>query len=127
MKQLLKYNPNFIKLGLYTLIMILMCVWVALFIFSIQSQYAGDFINLRFNVYEGIREINSAQYVWQYLIYSILFSILNGLGIWYIQKRFINPHIQNTLIYWIFGSSVLTLSLIAYYLALVLDMNNISS
>jgi len=124
MKQLLKYNPNFIKLGLYTLIMILMCVWVALFIFSIQSQYAGDFINLRFNVYEGITEINSAQYVWQYLIYSILFSILNGLGIWYIQKRFINPHIQNTLIYWIFASSIIAISLLGVYLWLVLSVNS---
>lgn len=124
MKQLLKYNPNFIKLGLYTLIMILMCVWVALFIFSIQSQYAGDFINLRFNVYEGITEINSAQYVWQYLIYSILFSILNGLGIWYIQKRFINPHIQNTLIYWIFASSIISISLLGVYLWLVLSVNS---
>jgi len=124
MKQLLKYNPNFIKLGLYTLIMILMCVWVALFIFSIQSQYAGDFINLRFNVYEGITEINSAQYVWQYLIYSILFSILNGLGIWYVQQRFINPHIQNTLIYWIFASSIISISLLGVYLWLVLSVNS---
>jgi hypothetical protein len=101
-----------------------MCVCVALFIFSIQSKYAGDLINLRFNVYEGITEINSAQYVWQYLIYSILFSILNGLGIWYVQKRFINPHIQNALIYWIFGSSITVISLLGVYLWLVLSVNS---
>jgi len=61
------------------------------------------------------------------LIYGILFSILNGLAILYIQKKFSKPEIQATIIYWIFGSSVLVLSLLAYYLALVLNMNNISN
>jgi len=127
MKAILQYNSKFIINIIYSGVMFLICVGLTLLILRIQTKFGGNLINLRFNVYEGITMIDSARYVWQYLIYAVLFSIINGLGIWYIQKRFINSSIQNTIIYWIFGSSVLVLSLLAYYLALVLNMNNISN
>jgi hypothetical protein len=124
MKQLLKYNPKFLINIIYIGVMSLMCLGILLFILKIQTQYAGDLINLRFNVYEGITVIDSAKYVWQYLIYAILFSILNGLGIWYVQKKFSNPMIQNTVIYWISGSSIIAISLLGIYLWLVLSLNS---
>jgi hypothetical protein len=107
--------------------MFLMCLGVLFFILKIQTQYGGDLINLKFNIYEGITEINSARNVWQYLIYGVLFSILNGLAILYIQKRFANLNIQNGIIYWIFGSSIIVISLLDVYLWLVLSVNNVSN
>ncbi|MEY3470975.1 MAG: hypothetical protein RLZZ223_325 [Candidatus Parcubacteria bacterium] len=103
-----------------------MCLVVLFFILKIQNQYAGDLINLRFNVYEGITVIDSANYVWQYLIYSTAFSIINGLSIWYLQYkyRFTKSKIKYIIIYWIFGSSVLVLSLFIAYLWLVLSINS---
>jgi hypothetical protein len=124
MKQLLKYNPKFLINIIYAGVMFLMCIGLLLLILRIQTEYAGDFINLRFNVYEGITEINSAQYVWQYLIYGVLFSILNGLAIWYVQKKFANSNVQNTIIYWIFGSSIIAISLLGAYLWLVFSVNS---
>ena len=124
MKQLLKYNSKIFINIIYIMVMVLMCFGIFLFILRIQTQYAGDLINLRFNVYEGITVIDSTRYVWQYLIYAILFSIINGLGIWYIQKRFVNTTIQNTVIYWIFGSSIVSISLLGVYLWLVLSVNS---
>lgn len=127
MKSIFKYNPRLIILSSYILAMILMCLGVLFFIFRIQTQYGGDLINLRFNIYEGITEINSARNVWQYLIYAILFSILNGLAILYIQKRFANLNIQNGIVYWIFGSSIIAISLLDVYLWLVLSVNNVTN
>jgi hypothetical protein len=127
MRSILKYNPRLIILSSYILAMFLMCLGVLFFILKIQTQYGGDLINLKFNIYEGITEINSARNVWQYLIYGVLFSILNGLAILYIQKRFANLNIQNGIIYWIFGSSIIVISLLDVYLWLVLSVNNVSN
>lgn len=103
---------------------VLQCVVALLLILRIQNQYAGELINLKFNIYEGITVIDSANYVWRYLIYAGVFGVINGLLIWYSQKIFTNQAIQYIIVYWIFGSSVLVLSLLIAYLWLVLRINS---
>jgi len=111
----------------YITLVNVICITILLIILRIQSQYAGALINLKFSFYDGVTVIGKPSTVWQYLIYCILFSILNGLAILYIQKKFSKPEIQATIIYWIFVSTILALSSLVYYLTLVLDMNNISN
>jgi hypothetical protein len=127
MKQLIKLKKNFILPSAYLGLIITFCIGMLLLIFRIQTQYADTLINLRATFYDGVTVIGSPNNVWQYLIYAIVFSVLNGFAIWYIKKRFTKSEIQDIIVYWILGSSALTLSLLVYYLFLVLDINNIGS
>ena len=127
MKQVIKFKKNFILLIAYIGLITAFCIGILLIILRIQTQYTGELINLRFSFYNVGSFIDSPDNVWQYLIYVIIFSIFNGLSIWYIQKRFTKPEIQDIIVYWIFGSTALALSLLVYYLLLVLNINNISS
>ena len=127
MKQVIKFKKNFILLIAYIGLITAFCIGILLIILRIQTQYTGELINLRFSFYNVGSFIDSPDNVWQYLIYAIIFSIFNGLAIWYIQKRFTKPEIQDIIVYWIFGSTALALSLLVYYLLLVLNINNISS
>jgi len=127
MKQLLKSKSKLAIPIVYITLVSVICITILLIILRIQSQYAGALINLKFSFYDGVTVIGKPSTVWQYLIYGILFSILNGLAILYIQKKFSKLEIQATIIYWIFVSTILALSSLVYYLTLVLDMNNISN
>jgi hypothetical protein len=127
MKQLIKLKENFILPSAYLGLMSILCIGILLIILIIQTKYTGSLINLRATFYDGVTVIGSPNNVWQYLIYAIVFSVMNGIAIWYIKKRFTKPKIQDIIVYWIFGSSALTLSLLGYYLLLVLDINNIVS
>jgi hypothetical protein len=127
MKQLIKLKENFILPSAYLGLMSILCIGILLIILRIQTKYTGSLINLRATFYDGVTVIGSPNNVWQYLIYAIVFSVMNGIAIWYIKKRFTKPEIQDIIVYWIFGSSALTLSLLGYYLLLVLDINNIVS
>lgn len=110
---------------LYGVVMGILCIVILMFLLRIQTQYGDRLgINLRFNVYEGVTVIDSAKYVWQYGIYALLIAIINGFGIWYIQKRFTNSSIQYIIVYWIFGASIAAISLIGVYLWLVLRINS---
>jgi len=109
---------------LYITLVSAICVNILLIILRIQGQYAGALINLKSSFYDGVTVIGEPSTVWQYLIYAILFSILNGLAILYIQKKFSKPEIQATIIYWIFISSILSISLLVAYLWLVLSINS---
>jgi hypothetical protein len=120
----LKYNSKLLIIGSYAAVMLSMCLGILLFILRIQNKYAGDLVNLRFNVYEGITVIDSAQYVWQYFFYGLMFSLINGAAIWYLQYRFTKSTIQDIMVYWIFGSSVLVIGLLGVYLWLVLRINS---
>ncbi|MEY2985968.1 MAG: hypothetical protein RJB24_197 [Candidatus Parcubacteria bacterium] len=124
MKQLLKSKQKLLISVTYIALVIVMCITILLIVLRIQSQYAGALINLRFNFYEGITFIGSPDNVWQYLIYAFLFSILNGLAILYIQKKFTKPEVQATIVYWIFGSSILSIGLLVIYLWLILSINS---
>lgn len=123
MTQLLKYNLRIFVITTYTAVMVSMCIGILLFILRIQNKYAGNLVNLRFNVYEGITVIDSAQYVWQYFFYGLAFSLINGFAIWYLQYRFTKSAIQDIMVYWIFASSVLVIGLLGAYLWLVLRIN----
>jgi hypothetical protein len=127
LKQLIKLKKNFILPSAYLGFMSILCIVILLIILRIQTKYTGSLINLRATFYDGVTVIGSPNNVWQYLIYAIVFSVMNGISIWYVQKRFTKPEIQDIIVYWIFGSSALTLSLLGYYLLLVLDINNIGS
>lgn len=94
------------------------------FLIRIQSRYANEFINLRFNVYEKVAIIDSASYVWQYGAYALVIVIINGIGIRYIQKRFTNRSIQAIIGYWILGVSVSSLLLFIIYLWIILRINS---
>jgi hypothetical protein len=112
---------------LYGVVMGALCIGILMFLLRIQTQLGDRVgINIGFNAYEGITVIGSAKYVWQYGIYALLIAIINGFGIWYIQKRFTNPSIQYIIVYWIFGASIIAISLIGVYLWLVLRANIIS-
>ena len=124
MKHIIKLNKNLILLSSYVGTMLLFCITILLIILRIQTQYAGDLINLRSSFYDGVTVIGEPNNVWQYLIYAIVFSVLNGFAIWYTRKRFTKPEIQDIIAYWIFCSSVLTLSLIGFYLFIVLSINS---
>ena len=127
MKQVIKFKKNFILLIAYIGLITAFCIGILLIILRIQTQYTGELINLRFSFYNVGSFIDSPDNVWQYLIYVIIFSIFNGISSWYSQKRFTKPEIQDIIVYWIFGSTALALSLLVYYLLLVLNINNISS
>jgi hypothetical protein len=124
MRQLLKSKQKLLISVTYIALVSVMCITILLIVLRIQSQYAGALINLRFNFYEGITFIGSPDNVWQYLIYAFLFSILNGLAILYIQKKFTKPEVQATIVYWIFGSSILSIGLLVIYLWLILSINS---
>lgn len=124
MNKLTLYKSTLINTIVYMVVTVLQCVVALLLILRIQNQYAGELINLKFNIYEGITVIDSANYVWRYLIYAGVFGVINGLLIWYSQKIFTNQAIQYIIVYWIFGSSVLVLSLLIAYLWLVLRINS---
>lgn len=94
------------------------------FLIRIQSRYANEFINLRFNVYEKVAIIDSASYVWQYGAYALAIIIINGIAIRYIQQRFTNRSIQAIIGYWILGVSVSSLSLFIIYLWIILRINS---
>jgi hypothetical protein len=124
MIQKLPYKLSIITI-LYGVVMGALCIGILMFLLRIQTQFGDRLgINLRFNFYEGITVIDSAKYVWQYGIYALLIVIINGFGIWYIQKRFTNPSIQYIIVYWIFGASIAAISLIGVYLWLVLSINS---
>jgi len=127
MKKLIKLNTNFIIPIAYISIVSIFCIGILLIILRIQNQYEGELINLRFSFYDVGSFIESPNNVWQYLFYAVMFSILNGIAIWYIKKRFTKLEIQAIIVYWIFVSTILVLSLLVYYLLLVLDINNIVS
>jgi hypothetical protein len=127
MKQIIKLDKNIIILGSYVGTILLFCVIILSIIFRIQTQYSGDLINLRSSFYDGVTVIGEPSNVWQYLIYAIVFSVLNGFAIWYIKKRFTKKEIQDIIVYWIFVSSALVLSLLVYYLLLVLNINNVTN
>ena len=124
MIKILKYKPKLLIMSSYIVVMSLMCVGILAFILRIQNKYAGDLVNLRFNVYEGITVIDSAQYVWQYFFYGLMFSIINGGAIWYLQYRFTKSAIQDIMVYWVFCSSILVIGLLGVYLWLVLRINS---
>lgn len=124
MIQLLKSKSKLAIPIVYSTLVSVICVITLLIILRIQSQYAGALINLKSSFYDGVTVIGEPSTVWQYLIYAILFSILNGLAILYIQKKFSKPEIQATIIYWIFISSILSVSLLVAYLWLVLSINS---
>lgn len=124
MIQLLKSKSKLAIPIVYITLVSVICVITLLIILRIQSQYAGSLINLKSSFYDGVTVIGEPSTVWQYLIYVILFSILNGLAILYIQKKFSKPEIQATIIYWIFISSILSVSLLVAYLWLVLSINS---
>jgi len=124
MIQLLKSKSKLAIPIVYITLVSVICVNILLIILRIQSQYAGALINLKSSFYDGVTVIGEPSTVWQYLIYAILFSILNGLAILYIQKKFSKPEIQATIIYWIFISSILSISLLVAYLWLVLSINS---
>jgi hypothetical protein len=124
MIQLLKSKSKLAIPIVYITLVSVICVITLLIILRIQSQYAGALINLKSSFYDGVTVIGEPSTVWQYLIYAILFSILNGLAILYIQKKFSKPEIQATIIYWIFISSILSVSLLVAYLWLVLSINS---
>lgn len=124
MIQLIKSKQKFILPITYIGMVFIICSAILFIILIIQSQYNGSLINLRSSFYDGVTVIGSPENVWQYLIYAIMFSILNGLATLYIQKRFTKPEIKDIIVYWIFGSSALSLSLLGFYLFLVLSINN---
>lgn len=124
MIQLLKSKSKLAIPIVYITLVSVICVITLLIILRIQSQYAGALINLKSSFYDGVTVIGEPSTIWQYLIYAILFSILNGLAILYIQKKFSKPEIQATIIYWIFISSILSVSLLVAYLWLVLSINS---
>jgi hypothetical protein len=94
------------------------------FVWNIQSNYGSDLIALRFNVYEGITLIDSARYVWQYGIYSVIISICNGLIMWYLETVMKHHPAKNMIIQWIFGTTMLAISVFGYYLWLVIRINS---
>jgi hypothetical protein len=124
MRHLLKSKQKTIVPIIYIVLMSIICIVILLILLRIQSQYAGALINLKSSFYDGVTVIGLPDNVWQYLIYGILFSILNGLAILYIQKKFSNSVIQTTIVYWIFASSILSSSLLVAYLGLVLSINS---
>jgi hypothetical protein len=124
MKQLIKMKKNLILPSTYICSVSILCLGILLIILRIQTEYESELINLRSTFYDGVTVIGSPSNVWQYLIYAILFSILNGFIIWYVQKRFTKPEIQDIIVYWIFGSSTLSLSLLVFYLLVVLSINS---
>ena len=119
------FKNTFSSLNLiYGSTMIVMLGIIIGFLIRIQSRYANEFINLRFNVYENVAIIDSASYVWQYGAYALAIVIINGIGIRYIQQRFTNRSIQAIIGYWIFGVSVSSLSLFIIYLWIILRINS---
>lgn len=127
MKQIIKLDKNIILPSAYLGLISIFCIGILLLIFRIQTQYVDTLINLRATFYDGVTVIGEPSNVWQYLIYAIVFSVLNGFAIWYIRKRFTKKEIQDIIVYWIFGSSALVLSLLVYYLLLVLNINNVNN
>ena len=123
MISLLKHKFSSLTL-IYGSTMIVMLGIIIGFLIRIQSRYANEFINLRFNVYENVAIIDSASYVWQYGAYALAIVIINGIGIRYIQQRFTNRSIQAIIGYWIFGVSVSSLSLFIIYLWIILRINS---
>ena len=124
MRYSLKHNQKQLIPIIYIALVGVLCTGILLIVLRIQSQYASSLINLRFNFYEGITIIGSPDNVWQYLIYTLLFSILNGLAILYVQKKIAKSAIQDTIVWWIFGSSILSIGLLGAYLWLVLSINS---
>lgn len=124
MIQLLQSKSKLAIPIVYITLVSVICVITLLIILRIQSQYAGALINLKSSFYDGVTVIGEPSTVWQYLIYAFLFSILNGLAILYIQKKFTKPEVQATIVYWIFGSSILSIGLLVIYLWLILSINS---
>ncbi len=124
MKQVIKFKQKFILQIAYNSLVSIFCIGILLIILRIQTKYSGTLINLRSSFYDGVTVIGSPTNVWQYLVYAIVFSMLNGFSIWYVKKRFTKPEIQDIIVYWIFCSSILSLILLVFYLLLVLSINS---
>ena len=78
----------------------------------------------RFNIYQGVTVIEQSTRMLQYIWVSVAVAIMNIALATLIQvKHYANQTVRRTLTHWIFASTLICLSLIGYYVILVIEIN----
>lgn len=115
-----RYWPYLVYVGVVAIVAIV----VSITSYRAAFELFDGRIASRFNIYQGVTVIEQSTRMLQYIWLSIGISLMNIALATVIQvKHYANQVVRRTLTHWIFASTLICLSLIGYYVILVIEIN----
>ena len=109
---------------IYVVMVIIAVCTVSITSYRVSFDLFDGRIASRFNIYQGVTVIEQSTRMLQYIWLSVIIAVINISLATLIQvKHYANEVVRRTLTHWIFASTLIALSLLGYYVILVIEIN----